>query len=262
MITLIVGFWPGDPDEYGLLSIHGRGHILARKKSFGENDHIEALHCQALKASYGWLLAQANLLGFNTYNDLSYPLVTQTAITNGQLWSLYAYQLNTILMHNEHIDENRKHNICYGTKPLKLYEGLENGKIVGFNEDVLKNILQMYLNAPEERDYDMKPNLNKEEPLVADIEDDKRRNWLELQYKFICSNRPRHKLLPEIYHWERIFKIKFNMRFQEAKYRPFEIGKNMWKRRLDEHLPPYIPKVLRPYPKCRKKFEDTYYPDV
>lgn len=215
-----------------------------------------------MKASFGWLLAQANFQGFTTFNDITYPLVTQTIITNGQLWSLYAYQLNTVVMHNEHIDQNPKHNICFGTKPLKLYEGIEDGKVVGLNEDVLKMIIQLYMNAPEDREHEMKPYLNAEEKYVADIENDKRRCWLEETYKHLVSNRPKHYLLPEVYQWERIYKIYFNTRFQEPKRRPFELDKNPFNRRLDDHLPPYIPKVLRPYPKCRKKFENTYYPNV
>lgn len=260
--TNIPGFWPGDIDEFGLLSYHGRGHILDRKTSFGEQDNIEALHCQAMKASFGWLLAQANYQGFTTFNDLTYPLVTQTVITNGKLWSLYAYQLNTIVMHNDTVDSNPKHNICFGTKPLQLYETIENGKVLGLNEDVLKMLLQFYMNAPAERDHAMKPYLGKDEKVVADIEDDNRRCWLEERYKYLVSNRPKHSLIPEVYLWEKIYKIQHNTRFFEAKRRPFERGINPFNRRLDDHISPYIPKVLREYPRSKKKFEATYYPEV
>ncbi|GBP91739.1 28S ribosomal protein S30, mitochondrial [Eumeta japonica] len=238
------GFWPGDSDEFGLISFHGRGHILARKNSFGPEDNLEALHCQALTASYGWLLGQASYQGFTTYNDLTYPLVTQTVITNGQLWSFYAYQLNTILMHNEKVDENPKHNICYGTKPMKLYEKIENGKLIDFNEDVLKTLIQFYLNAPTKRKHNMKPYLGKEIQVAADIEDDKKRCWLEDTYKHIMSNRPRHNLVPEMYHWEWIYKVLFNTRFFERKVRFFERNINPFARKLNDHLPPYIPKQL------------------
>lgn len=254
--TNIPGFWPGDYDEFGLMSFHGRGHILSRKESFGHEDNLEALHCQAMKASFGWLLGQASYQGFTTFNDITYPLVTQTVITNGQYWSLYAYQLNTIEMHNDKLN-NPKHNICFGTEPLKLYETIENGKVKGLNEDVLKMLVQFYLNAPEEREHEMKPYLGKDEQVVADIEDDNRRCWLESMYKHLVSNRPKHFLLPETYLWEQIYKIKFNTRFFEAKRRPFERDINPFKRRLDEHLPTYIPKVLRSFPKSKKKFEPT-----
>ncbi|XP_049871631.1 39S ribosomal protein S30, mitochondrial [Pectinophora gossypiella] len=260
--TNIPGFWPGDHDEFGLLSVQGRGYMLVRNKSFGAQDELEALHCQAMKSSFGWLCAQANYQGFTTYNDLTYPLATQTVITNGQEWSFYAYQLNTITMHNEQMDENPKHNICFGTKPQQLYETVENGKVKGLNENVLKTLVQFYLNTPEEREHDMKPYLGKEEQVVADIEDDKKRCWLEDRYKHIMANRPRHLLPPETFLWEKIYKIQHNTRFFEKKRQPWEYGINPYKRRLDEHLPPYIPKVVRPYPRSKKKFETTYYPDV
>ncbi|XP_038221970.1 28S ribosomal protein S30, mitochondrial [Zerene cesonia] len=260
--TNIPGYWPGDLDEFGLLSYHNRGHILCRKQSYGPQDNLEALHCQAMKASFGWLLGQANYQGFTSYNDMTYPLTTQTVITNGHLISLYAYQLNTIAMNIDKVDNNLKHNICFGTQPMKLYEKIEDGKVHDLNEDTLKMLVQFYLNAPEEREHEMKPYLGKEEQLVSDIEDDNKRCWLEARYKHLMSNRPRHNLLPEIYHWEKIYKIQHQTRFFEAKRRPFEFGISPYKRRLDEHLPTYIPKVLRPYPKARKKFETTYYPKV
>ncbi|XP_026493267.2 large ribosomal subunit protein mL65 [Vanessa tameamea] len=260
--TNIPGFWPGDFDEFGMLSYHGRGHLLDRSESYGAEDNLEALHCQAIKASFGWLLAQANYKGFTTYNDLTYPLVTQTVITNGHLMSFYVYQLNTITMHSDKVDNNPKYNICFGTKPLALYDSIENGKVKGLNEDVLKMLVQFYLNAPEERDHEMAPFLGKEEQIIADIEDDNRRCWLESTYKHIVSNRPKHLLPPELYLWEKIYKIKFNTRFFEAKRKPFEFDINPFNRRLDDHLPPYIPKVLRPYPRSKKKFETTYYPKV
>ncbi|XP_050349705.1 28S ribosomal protein S30, mitochondrial [Nymphalis io] len=260
--TNIPGFWPGDCDEFGLLSYHGRGHLLDRSESYGEEDNLEALHCQAIKASFGWLLAQANYKGFTTYNDLTYPLVTQAIITNGHLMSFYVYQLNTITMHSDKVDNNPKYNICFGTKPLPLYDSIEDGKVKGLNEGVLKMLVQFYLNGPEERDHDMAPFLGKEEQIIADIEDDNRRCWLESTYKHIVSNRPKHFLPPELYLWEKIYKIKFNTRFFEAKRKPFEFDINPFNRRLDEHLPPYIPKVLRPYPRSKKKFETTYYPKV
>lgn len=165
-------------------------------------------------------------------------------------------------MHSDEVDSNPRTNICFGTNPLKLYDTIEDGKVKGLNDDVLKMVVQFYLNAPEERNHEMKPYLGKEEQIIADIEDDNKRCWLESRYKHLVANRPKHKLLPELYDWEKIYKIKFNTRFHEARRRPFEFDINPFKRRLDEHLPPYIPKVLREYPRSRKKFEKTYYPKV
>ena len=62
---------------------------------------------------------------------MTYPLVTQTVITNGKLWSFYVYQLNTTLLHAEHTSNNPRHNLCWGTPELKLFETIEDGKVIG-----------------------------------------------------------------------------------------------------------------------------------
>lgn len=59
----MTGFWPGDPNEFGLLSYHTRGHLLGRPPHFGDKDKKEALHSQGILAGYSWLLAQATYQG-------------------------------------------------------------------------------------------------------------------------------------------------------------------------------------------------------
>lgn len=34
--------------------------------------------------------------GFNQWNDLTYPIVTNTVLTNGVYWYFVTYQLNTL----------------------------------------------------------------------------------------------------------------------------------------------------------------------
>lgn len=62
---------------------------------------------------------------------MTYPLVTQTVITNGKLWSFYVYQLNTTLVHSEHTANNPRRNLCWGTPELKLFEAIEDGRVIG-----------------------------------------------------------------------------------------------------------------------------------
>lgn len=132
--------------------------------------------------------------GFSTFNDITYPLTTQTVITDGQWWSFCVYQLNTTLVHSENVTKNPKRNVCWITEPIKLFDKIENEKVQGFNEEVLKNLIKFYVNTPEERvGVDLKPYLGKSEKVIADIEEDERRNWLEKYYKHLVSNRPRHK---------------------------------------------------------------------
>lgn len=75
---------------------------------------------------------------------------------------------------------------------MKLYESIEDGKLIGFNDQVVKNLIKFYANVPEERvGVEMKPYLGEDEKLIADIKDDKRRQWLEDRFKILVSNRPR-----------------------------------------------------------------------
>lgn len=255
--TSIPGFWPGDPCEFSLMSFHGRNHMKERPEAYGAEEHAEALHCQAILASYGWLLPIACYQGFSTFNDVTYPLVSQTVITDGKMWSFYSYQLNTTLLHNENFKENARRNICWGTPSMKLFENIEGDKIIGFNDDVLRNLVKLYLNTPQERDIEMKPYLSKYK-YVSNIQDEEKREWLETRFKHLYSLRPRHRPMPEIYHWEKIYKIDHKTRPMEPKRRPFELGINPFKRRLDEHTPAYIPKQFREDKK--KKWAKTYYP--
>ncbi|XP_066993772.2 large ribosomal subunit protein mL65 [Anabrus simplex] len=259
--TNIPGFWPGDSHEFGFLSFHHRGHLLDRLDSFGDIDQEEALHVQAILASYGWLFPQACYQGFSTYNDVTYPFVTQTVISNGQYWSFYVYQLNTTLLHSHYAAENPRRNLCWGTGTMKLFESVENGQVVGFNDDVLKKLLAFYLNAPSIREgYHMKPYLGGDVQHLADISDQEERIFLEKSFKHMYSNRPRHRLPYEIYHWEKIYKIDNKTRFMEARRRPFELGINPHNRRYDEHTPSYIPKAVRDEKQKKQKWAKTYYP--
>lgn len=56
-LTNIPGFWPGDQNEFGLISYHNCTHLQRRPKEY--NDTFEALTTQAILASYSWLLSQA-----------------------------------------------------------------------------------------------------------------------------------------------------------------------------------------------------------
>ncbi|KAG8225414.1 hypothetical protein J437_LFUL004614 [Ladona fulva] len=252
----IPGFWPGDPCEHSLISYHLCNHLRDRPKVYGSEEHAEALHCQAILASYGWLLPLACYQGFSPFNDVTYPLLTQTVLTDGQFWSFYSYQMNSNKMNSVDDTHKPRHNMCWGTRSLKLFEGVEDGKVIGMYR-VLELLLNMYLNKPCKRDVEMKPYLG-EQQHVADIDDEERRVWLESRFKHLYSLRPRHRPMPEVYHWEKIYKIDHKTRLLEPKRRPFELGVNPFKKRLDEHHPAYIPKAKRTNKK--EKWEKTYYP--
>lgn len=260
--TTIPGFWPGSSHEFGLLSYQNRSFIQKRNPNFGIEDNQEALHCLGIQSSFAWLFGQACYQGFSTFNDVTYPLTTQTVVTNGKQFSFYVYQMNTTLVHQDAFDSNEKSNVCWGTKEMELFKEIdENGKLIGFNDDVLKNLIHFYINEPKKRSCEMKPFLGANEKCIADIENEERRVFLERVYKHMVANRPRHLLVDEVYNWEKIYKIDNKTRMLEPKRRPFELKINPFRRRMDEHTPIYIPKAVRPEgPKSKKKWEKMYYP--
>ncbi|XP_065073938.1 large ribosomal subunit protein mL65 [Ochlerotatus camptorhynchus] len=263
--TTIPGFWPGDQHEFGLISFQRRSHAQIRPTYCAVDDLQEALHAQGIFSSYAWAFGQACYQGFSTFNDLTYPLSTQTVITDGKKWSFYAYQLNTTLVHSDHVDLNPRYNQCWGTKELQLYDHVdESGKVHGLNDEVLLHLISFYTNVPRAREgVDLKPYLCTTETRVADILDEKRRVFMEQTYKHVVSNRPRHRPEPELYQWEKIYKVDNPTRPMEPKRRPFELGEKMYQRTMDEHALKYIPRKIRPDgPKSKPRFEATYYPNV
>lgn len=260
----LLGYWPSNLPGFGFLSYQSRAGFHIRPQSYGAEDHNEALHAHAIQSSFAWLLAQANYNGFNTFSELTYPLNTQTIITDGKIWSFYEYQLNTLLMNGRQFNENPRVNYCRGTQELKLYEEIDDkGKIVGFNDQVLKHLIQNYTNVPNVKrsPEELQPFLDAKYKRIADYEDEEKRTFLEKTFKHVMSNRPRHLAIPEIYLWEKLYKIDNKTRPMEAKRRYFELGINPWKRTLDQHQKEYIPRKVRPEgSKSKKKRKPTFYP--
>lgn len=63
--TIIPGFWPGEKNEFGLLSMHKRGHLCTRSPKY--DDANEALITQAILASFGWLYSLACYQGIQNF---------------------------------------------------------------------------------------------------------------------------------------------------------------------------------------------------
>ncbi|KAH8399777.1 hypothetical protein KR215_002177 [Drosophila sulfurigaster] len=263
----VPGYWPSaNAPNFGLLSFQSCAHLQLRPKSYGVEDAKEALHALAIQSSYAWLLAQANYNGFNTYNELTYPLNTQTVITNGREWSFYSYQLNTLLVHGHHIDTNPVVNFCRGTPALPLYGDInEAGKCVDFNEATLRQLLKLYSNVPSiQRTADELLPYVRDGSLrrAADYENEEQRVFLEQTFKHLASKRPRHLEIPEIYMWEKLYKIDHPTRSMEPRRRFFEYGINPWRRTLDQHDKEYVPRAVRPGGKKNRegRYKKTYYP--
>ncbi|XP_026845884.1 28S ribosomal protein S30, mitochondrial [Drosophila persimilis] len=259
----VPGYWPSaNGANFGLLSFQSRASLQMRHKAYGDRDLQEALHALAIKSSYAWLLAQANYNGFNTYNDLTYPMNTQTVITNGREWSFYEYQLNTLLLHSNQVNENPRVNFCRGTPPLPLYAEIsEKGKCVDFNDATLKQLLRVYMNVPkvERIGNELHPYVTAR---TSDYENKHQRDFIDKTFKYLCSKRPRHLELPEIYLWEKLYKIDHKTRAMEAKRRFFELELNPWRRTLEKHDKEYLPRAVRPGGRKNRedRFKKTFYP--
>lgn len=263
----IPGYWPGNPNEFGLLSYQQRDGLIKRELVYEPADQQDALHANGLLSNFGWLFGQASYQGFTTYNEITYPLSAQTIITDGKKFSFYAYQMNTVLLFGDHAVNGPRYNQCWGLKEQNLFEEVDDtGKVTGFNEAVLQNLVHFYINAPEQRAIDLKPYLDENCSRVGLIEDEKRRDWLENIFKHLVSYRKRHLRVPETYLWEKIYKIDHKTRPMDKRLRPFELGINPFQRRLDDHTPVYVPRQFRPggygnrRKKSKAKWAPTYYP--
>lgn len=135
--------------------------------------------------------------------------------------------------------------------------------VLGWNDQVLLHLISMYLNAPQERPgVNLTPYLDPKEKLLANIEHTKKRIFLHERFRYLTSHRKRHKLLPEIYDWERIFKVEHQKRPMDARHKFFERFRDPLNDRiLTDHLPVYIPKACREPGKEKIRNEETYYSD-
>ena len=98
-----------------------------------------------------------------------------------------------MLLCDKYSDENPRRNLCWTTNPLQLFERIENDTVHGFNDEVLKHLIKLYVNVPQKRNMNMKPFLGNDIKVVADIPDQEKRVWLERTFKHLMSCRPRHR---------------------------------------------------------------------
>jgi hypothetical protein len=74
-------------------------------------------------------------------------------------------------------------------------------------------------------DGEMKPYLGPEK-YIQNVADCDYKTYIADGYKYLASNRPRTIPRPEIFAWEKIFKIDFNSRFRDGRKRWFDLQKN------------------------------------
>lgn len=75
------------------------------------------------------------------------------------------------MLHSENATNNPKRNLCWVSGSQKLYEEVKEGKVVGLNDEVVKTLVKLYLNEPQDRlGVNLRPFLSEQEKLAADYE--------------------------------------------------------------------------------------------
>ncbi|XP_051552008.1 39S ribosomal protein S30, mitochondrial-like [Myxocyprinus asiaticus] len=141
-----------DPCCYGHTQFHmvpDRFHRDKMSKK-GLSDQIEvSLRANGIASLYAWTGAQAMYQGFWSEEDVSRPFVSQAVVTDGQHFSFFCYQLNTLALTPRTDSNSARKNLCWGTESMRLYERVTDGDVVGWNDAVLKLLVRFLLNKPK-----------------------------------------------------------------------------------------------------------------
>ncbi|XP_026858678.2 39S ribosomal protein S30, mitochondrial [Electrophorus electricus] len=140
-----------DPCQYGHTQFHlvpDKFHIdRLTKKNLA--DHSEVFQrANAIASLFAWTGAQAMYQGFWSEQDVSRPFTSQAVITDGKRFSFFCYQLNTLALSSLNNPDNPRKNVCWGTPTMCLYERLTDTDVLGWDDAVLKHLVQFLLNRP------------------------------------------------------------------------------------------------------------------
>ncbi|XP_029999298.1 large ribosomal subunit protein mL65 [Sphaeramia orbicularis] len=140
-----------DPACYG----HTQFHLVPdryhrnRMTRQQQSDQVEVfLRANGLASLFAWTGAQAMYQGFWNHEDVTRPFVSQAVITDGQFFSFFCYQLNTVALSVETDANNPRKNLLWGTESLRLYDSVQDGEVIGLNEDVIKLLIRFLMNQP------------------------------------------------------------------------------------------------------------------
>ncbi|XP_042562562.1 39S ribosomal protein S30, mitochondrial [Clupea harengus] len=139
-----------DPCCYGHTQFHLMPERLNRDRMselHSEKQLEVTLRANAIASLFAWTGAQAMYQGFWSNEDLDRPFVSQAVITDGQYFSFFCYQLNTLALTDEAEVDNPRKNLCWGTKSMQLYENITDNDVIGLNDQVLRLLIQFLLNG-------------------------------------------------------------------------------------------------------------------
>ncbi|CAF0957356.1 unnamed protein product [Didymodactylos carnosus] len=185
----IPGHWHGEGHDFNLLTIYSMDSIYKHDSYFGEDEILTSLMSWIVNASHAELLAQAYYLGFSMWREPTYPLIAQTILTNRRQWIFGVYQLNTT-SHYKDLDAQTTSNVCWVSPLMNLYDRIENGQLINFNDDVLRQLLRCILNEPI-----MNPEWNLR-PYVEDISnlDDRYQKFIRNMYELVKLEKQDNRL--------------------------------------------------------------------
>ncbi|XP_046576659.1 39S ribosomal protein S30, mitochondrial-like [Haliotis rubra] len=161
--SVVAGHWVGDPCEFGLLTLCTSNEVREVGQQFGDVQEQQLMTGMGMNTSFTRLVAEAYYQGFSSAIDITYPFTTQTILSDGQRFTFFAYQLNTLELWKDD-DGNSLRNICWHTPEMKLYESVEAGEVKGFNDNVLKHIVKFLMLKPGRPGVDLRPTLPAGEP--------------------------------------------------------------------------------------------------
>ncbi|NXR00117.1 RT30 protein, partial [Sagittarius serpentarius] len=150
---VFIGSKVADPCCYGHTQFHLIPDKLNRKRFIRANleDQIEVVYrANGIASLFAWTAAQAMYQGFWNEADVTRPFVSQAVVTDGKYFAFFCYQLNTLALTVETIQNNPRKNICWGTDSKPLYDVVEDGSVKGFNDEVLLQLVRFLLNRPKE----------------------------------------------------------------------------------------------------------------
>ncbi|NXY74054.1 RT30 protein, partial [Glareola pratincola] len=150
---VFIGSKVADPCCYGHTQFHLIPDKLKRERFIRANleDQIEVVYrANGIASLFAWTAAQAMYQGFWSEADVTRPFVSQAVVTDGKYFAFFCYQLNTLALTAETIQNSPRKNICWGTDSKPLYDVVEDGSVKGFNDEVLLQLVRFLLNRPKE----------------------------------------------------------------------------------------------------------------
>jgi hypothetical protein len=186
------GHWFGDQREFNFLTVLNTTRQINYFKSKFLNkfrEDFENFKSMAITSAHAELTAQAYYLGFSMWKDLTYPLIGQYVLTNGQDVCFAKYQLNTLSLWNE---ANKRKNLCHISVPERLWEMNEDrSEIIKFNDDLLKRILNLLATQPIKRGEEICSNYSELDHMLGGT---RLRPYLSVK-DINDQLSPRHRLL-------------------------------------------------------------------